>query len=350
MKNKKILLSLIIFFCFAGVVYISHAGTGENATGWLWGGSDDGAGNNTGLGWISMNDINPTSGGGSYGVNIPDVSCSGAGCNLSGYAWSSNVGWINFNGAQRSGNMLTGWAKITSIETAAAAGNSGGWQGQISLSGNATNGNPYGVSIDPATNKLSGYAWSDELGWIDFRLASINVPVATDIIKICSACTTGNSQLVSVPVTIGVPVSVKACRVASTSIDCNGTDITAVALWGSDSAVASVANGTITGNSVGPAMITATDTDGLAGGVQADVTAAAPICDDGVTYTYQCISNIGCNSGDCGTTKQDICMKMNICMNPVGAVPQINCVPACSSIICPACASSNGGWKEVSPN
>ena len=70
--------------------------------GWAWGGSEDNSGlkcycnpcggmdpckqgvtdgNETGVGWISMNnlnvEINPQ-GGVSYGVNIPDSTCSGA--------------------------------------------------------------------------------------------------------------------------------------------------------------------------------------------------------------------------------------------------------------------------------
>ena len=56
-KNKKILFALIILFSFAIVVGKTQAGILDNVTGWLWGGSDDGAGNNTGLGWISMNNL-----------------------------------------------------------------------------------------------------------------------------------------------------------------------------------------------------------------------------------------------------------------------------------------------------
>ena len=182
MLNKKTILSILILLAVS--VFFSFrvmADSSENITGWLWGGSDDGAGNSDGVGWISANN---TSGGGanSYGLNIPTV-----GGSVSGYAWSENVGWISVNpsdltgcpdgncAAQRTSNALTGWARIISIQQAGS--NAGGWQGWIKLSGNAQDGSSYGVAIDPANNKLSGYAWSDELGWIDFSRSSISVCV-----------------------------------------------------------------------------------------------------------------------------------------------------------------------------
>lgn len=173
------ILILLIAFSFGIHKFQTQAGTGETGAGWLWGGSDDGGvpANSTGLGWISMNNI---SGGGvnSYGANIP--STDGL---LSGYAWSENVGWINFNGASRSGNNIIGSATIQGIADEALIGNAGGWQGKISLSGTAQDSSPYGVSINTAVtpNTLSGFGWSDELGWIDFSRSSISacVPAAS---------------------------------------------------------------------------------------------------------------------------------------------------------------------------
>ena len=52
--------------------------------------------------------------------------------NVSGWAWSENIGWISFNNT-------TG--------------------------GGTTN---YGVNINPSTGVFSGYAWSENIGWIDF--------------------------------------------------------------------------------------------------------------------------------------------------------------------------------------
>lgn len=181
-RKKNIFFSLLLFFAVFivfGILKV-RAGTSENMMGWLWGGSDDGAGSSTGIGWISMNNINPGAGGGvSYGVNIP-----GGDGDVSGYAWSENIGWVSFNQgdlagcpdgncyARRSGNNLIGWVHILSIRDAGV--NSGGWFGWVKLSGMAQNGSLYGVKVDGSN--LAGHAWSDELGWIDFSRAILPVP------------------------------------------------------------------------------------------------------------------------------------------------------------------------------
>ncbi len=55
-----------------------------------------------------------------YGVNRDGAN------NLSGFAWGTNVGWINFDPADG------------------------------------------GVSVDPSTGRLVGYAWGENVGWIRF--------------------------------------------------------------------------------------------------------------------------------------------------------------------------------------
>lgn len=225
-KMRKIVLSIFIIACmFAfGAAVKTKAGTDDSARGWIWGGSDDGNMTGagiipTGVGWISMNCIDRESETSKtcvgevtdsslqlwdYGVNIPEGNGS-----LSGYGWSENLGWISFQdsagcpsggdcNARRDGNNLKGWARIMSISQAGI--NAGGWQGWISLNskncdsdGNGwldaacggTNDNlsgavsDYGVSIDGSTGKLSGFAWSDELGWLDFSRVSTGPDAAT---------------------------------------------------------------------------------------------------------------------------------------------------------------------------
>jgi hypothetical protein len=163
-------------------------------SGWLWGGSTDdtlvGAGGNaaTGLGWISTTSDNQPCGGANpdcYGLTFPLNNADGP---VTGYAWSSNVGWIDFqpsapypscagcpaSGVVRSGNALSGWARIVSILDAknwlgSGTDNSGGWDGWVKMSGPS-----YGITIAPDTlsngysHRLEGYAWSDEFGWIYF--------------------------------------------------------------------------------------------------------------------------------------------------------------------------------------
>lgn len=206
------LVLFIAVFLLAGAMK-TKAGLNKSGAGWLWGGSEeisDGVinGNETGLGWISFNSVNCDSDnnnfvdevcGGSnnatsplidYGVNIPldnrTLNSDNLNNNSASYAWSENLGWISFNPddvagcpdsapencpARRQGNILDGWARILSIKNAGM--NAGGWEGWIRLKGMAQDGSPYGVSIDQGNLRLLGYAWSDELGWIDFSRAII---------------------------------------------------------------------------------------------------------------------------------------------------------------------------------
>ncbi|MDD3487080.1 MAG: hypothetical protein PHF35_01720 [Candidatus Moranbacteria bacterium] len=197
-KSTKIFFSVALFilvFGMASVVKI-QAGSSDSVTGWLWGGTDDGVGNTTNVGWISANSTN-TGAPVSYGINVP--SSDG---NVSGYAWSENIGWISFNSsdltgcplgtcnARREGDYLKGWARIIGIKTELVAGNSGGWEGWISLDDkNGTN--KYGIQISKMLGVGSGshtYAWSDELGWIDFGQAKVkNCPaISCATRQVCS--------------------------------------------------------------------------------------------------------------------------------------------------------------------
>lgn len=80
---------------------------------------------------------------------------------VSGYAWSENIGWISFN-----------CKDLEAVE------------GKTCLDGNNPSFDPsvniadYGVDIHSVTNVLSGYAWSDNVGWISFNLADTGNPPA----------------------------------------------------------------------------------------------------------------------------------------------------------------------------
>jgi|GEM_PF-1444900 len=71
--------------------------------------------------------------------------------NISGFAWSSNIGWISFNSSDcdADGNL-----KID-----------GGNCGSDNFSIDAKD---YGVNLDCDNNFLSGNAWSPNIGWISF--------------------------------------------------------------------------------------------------------------------------------------------------------------------------------------
>ena len=68
---------------------IVRAATGDNISGYAW--SDN-------IGWVSFNDTSDGSTA-SYGVTVDDISTSPTYGDFSGYAWSDNIGWISFNRA-----------------------------------------------------------------------------------------------------------------------------------------------------------------------------------------------------------------------------------------------------------
>ncbi|EKD58644.1 MAG: hypothetical protein ACD_56C00078G0001 [uncultured bacterium] len=205
MKNK-ILFSVLIFTAVFGIstfLKFQYARAASDLLGWIWGGSTDSAGNSSGVGWISLSSETPDAGSGvTYGVTLP----SGDG-NLTGYAWSSSYGWIDFNpqdhcttgvpdatkqqykasscnnpagnstiGVSRSGDSLSGWARFVSIAEATASNNSGGWDGWIKMDADPSKNYAVRISSD---GKLTGYAWSSEIGALSFE--SVEGPVVTKI-------------------------------------------------------------------------------------------------------------------------------------------------------------------------
>jgi len=158
----------IVYYDFGSKqnIKISNAGASSNVSGYAW---------SSNIGWVSLNCTNDSScGSHDYGVNV-DLATG----NFSGYAWSSNIGWIDFgptSGYPEAPNTaayydsatgaVTGWAKSLSL------GNNG-W---IKMSGSWTNG----VSINSTTGDFSGYAWNGNatsdtqpgIGWLSFNCAN----------------------------------------------------------------------------------------------------------------------------------------------------------------------------------
>ncbi len=160
---------------FKSDVEVAKAGAADNVTGYAW---------SENIGWISFNCTNPGAGGCGfdYGVHINPATY-----NFSGYAWSSNVGWISFQESNTPDNTIVtnncdpscdptsgctacvnggnifGWAKVLSL----------GNDGWIKLSD--TVAPAYGVTIDIlGTGNFSGWAWNGNnnsagIGWINFN-------------------------------------------------------------------------------------------------------------------------------------------------------------------------------------
>jgi len=102
-----------------------------------------------------------------------------------GYAWSSNIGWIDFAPSQADINAatnLTAPTKPPEIDSttnsvsgyARALSYGGGWDGWIKMSGSWTDDalTPLyegGVRLNSISNKLEGFSWGgDVIGWLNF--------------------------------------------------------------------------------------------------------------------------------------------------------------------------------------
>jgi len=146
--------------------------TSGNLTGWAW---------SSNIGWISFQ----STGSIKYGV---EKNSQGE---LSGYAWSTHLGWISFNKAELVNcpadqcvakmieGKLSGWARVCLVFQNNCSGplkseySLGGFDGWISLDSKSLDSIIYGtqVSADSANNGLlEGFAWgSSVVGWISFN-------------------------------------------------------------------------------------------------------------------------------------------------------------------------------------
>jgi len=172
------LFSVLAVFSFLNIADEKvFAGSEHNLSGWAW---------SENIGWISFNSTNQ-GGGANYGVTVASNG------RLSGYAWSENIGWLTFNQGDLGGcpnspcqanfdddsGAVSGWAR--------ALANGGGWDGWISLSGSN-----YGVTVSQCD--WDGYAWgSDVVGWIHFKGSNYGVTGSGD------ACTEFAATLSSNP-------------------------------------------------------------------------------------------------------------------------------------------------------
>lgn len=370
MKQKtKIFFTLVVIAAVFAVVSVAKikAGTGETGRGFLLGGGTEGDGvqpwdgTNTNVGWISLNSANcDVNGNGSigvgdtgrsadcppfgttvanYGVNIPtktdcDITASDPACQLSGYAWSPNLGWISFNAAdlagcptgtcsaQRSVDTLVGWARIVGIKTELAAGNSGGWEGWISL-------NAPGRAITVNGNNLQGYAWSEELGWIDFSRASIG-PVSNTL-KICLNSCDASGILIgnALGMAVGETKNLKACY--GSSGDCNDEDVTvSVTQWNAND----TPNDAVS-LSVGPSDVALSADAAGSENVSATYTTATAGFTANVMPAVVFIDCYSCSNGNCSSYST-----ADTCAGTGGYTLESDCIANCKK---------PDGWIEVAP-
>ncbi|MDE1970112.1 MAG: hypothetical protein KGI50_00840 [Patescibacteria group bacterium] len=155
----------------------------NSVTGYAW---------SSNIGWVKFC-------GSNYGVHIDPSSGL-----FSGYAWSENVGWVKFDpagpypaSAQTGAHLdcttgkVSGWARVCTAAadplncSGGAGSNTGGWDGWINL---GSTGHSDGVS--KFNNALMGWAWGDDkVGWLSFDSGSAGsaVPYGVKVdSRICS--------------------------------------------------------------------------------------------------------------------------------------------------------------------
>lgn len=220
MKIKFLLTIPVFVLAFFSMVFVAGTTNAldgvEGGIAYFWGGTNDG--------------VTPSAYQGAGAFDATQVVVPATDGDVTGYAWSGHgYGWVSFEDvdvvgcpvsgtcySKRVGNALQGWARVLSIKNDEIAGNSGGWSGWIQLDG---------VAIDPITKELQGYAWSNELGYIQFSGKPAPAPTLTLKFDDCLGT--------PVPMTMSLTLS------ANTSLPivaCDGfTDVTATTTWSDES-------------------------------------------------------------------------------------------------------------------
>ncbi len=143
-------------------------------SGWAW---------SSNIGWISFNCEN-TSSCATVSYSVQMNSTTGI---MSGYAWAPNIGWLDFNVGWLGCPSGTCEARITNGLTGTYPTTMTGWAKILStaswmhLAGTTTQDtSAYGVSL--ATNGvLSGWAWdSTTLGWVSFNCSNTSTCATVD--------------------------------------------------------------------------------------------------------------------------------------------------------------------------
>ncbi|MEI7579347.1 MAG: hypothetical protein WCJ58_04905 [bacterium] len=145
MKNLKILLTtLLLFGIFPALsILVSAAGT-VNVNGTA--------------------EIVSTGGTFLFDTNNSDVTVDSATGDMSGFVWSEELGWVDFdnNGGANPAKVNLTTGRISGL---ASTSNTDGVLDFSNYNSNAT--------VNLTTGGISGYAWSEDLGWVDFSSARV---------------------------------------------------------------------------------------------------------------------------------------------------------------------------------
>ena len=216
----------------------------------------------------------------------------------------------------------------------------------------------YGVSIPATDGSLTTgntvpYIWSSNLGWIDFEPTGPYPTVDTGDDYAFGVHRSGNKLVGWARI---VDIKTEYEKTPSNSGGWQGWIRTS-----SDSndpiqyGIQINLDGTITkGQATSYVWSNELGWIDFSGALTASAALPPPTCSPGETYTYNCFNGDACVCGPVATTNLWKCMKKEVVCGAISLALQGDCtsngVTSCSDTSCPACAASNGGWKEVSPN
>jgi len=82
--------------------------------------------------------------------------------NVIGHAWSENIGWVSFNCMNQDKRCANNTGILCELDSDCVAAGVGG------TCLNECSASNYGVNVSESGGPFSGYAWSSNVGWIDF--------------------------------------------------------------------------------------------------------------------------------------------------------------------------------------
>ncbi len=371
----KLGVFLVILIATTSVQYVL-AGNGQSGVGWLWGGSDTGTVKDvavdprnyvaSGPGWISLNSsdcdadnngfVDVSCGGNNtstpsidYGVNIPLA--DGV---LSGYAWSDRFGWISFNAAdvtgcpsgicnaRRVGSALKGWARILSLN------GTGDWKGFVAIDQASSGGSVSysGVNLPSvmiqADDTLSGYIYSDEVGWIDVSRASIRTVPTLQLCRDGGStpfAQGGETRSLALNLQPAAGSTANMTTFFDTTPDCFGTDVTMRSTF-TDNAASSVV--TISPNGSNPNVFMGNDVPGSSAAGQQSASETVTVFYSGQTITVPVTVIEFCSSNCTAAIQAGTCQ---------GQLPNPVVKNSCGGdeLSCLGTRSCDFNWKEVAP-
>ena len=257
---KKILQSLLVlcltgFIIYSGNYFLNQAaripsaqaGASDNISGYAW---------SENVGWISFNSISDGSSV-DYGVNLDTTTG-----NLSGYAWSETVGWIDLDPAAPYPEEPNHSAQVDTTNLGTGNASITGWAKVLSANGNGSDGwikftNTY---IDSSGN-LHGWAWgSNVVGWISFNSADPGASGGGDYKVVYQSSATLTVNCNSSTISVDQTTQCQANYDPDGSGPQPSTDVSTSTTWTSfSSSIATIdASGLVTAVGAGTANMSAT--------------------------------------------------------------------------------------------